>query len=403
MAFNLPIHDQRYPADNILAFFRRNYHPVAEFHAESEWVPQGIRIDEFKAAIRAEIPGLLHLKELLFINMQKILILFALISAFAFHAGFAAEIDSVTPRKLKLDNSLAIINTIFNQRIQEAIQKANAQQDYIEDIEQDEFCDEEVLYTELRKAIFQSFTASWGIKGYDLDKQLRSLLARQSYSLSLNDSIYRDIDYLEGFSLNIKELSDVVNINGHLVGLDKIGHFFAEGWQYFELIQYDDYSIDQALEWGKQQEAGKFGYTTTGIFSFADLVANFNGWRFWNKVLLKEDDPLKGAIANFLSKPYITCEIQIITSIKTRKIVKAWEYNTRFDLSDYVDGTWDEGINCNSYEDPIIEEKVTLRIKNVNPDFTCPLIADYCLESQNKYGYYAKHVLHPYCLIVTKE
>ncbi|MGB5726176.1 MAG: hypothetical protein WBM52_03090, partial [Thiogranum sp.] len=332
MAFNLPIHDQRYPAENILAFFRRNYHPVAEFHAESEWVPQGIRIDEFKAAIRAEIPGLLHLKELLFINMQKILILFALISAFAFHAGFAAEIDSVTPRKLKLDNSLAIINTIFNQRIQEAIQKANAQQDDIEDIEQDEFCDEEVLYTELRKAIFQSFTASWGIKGYDLDKQLRSLLARQSYSLSLNDSIYRDIDYLEGFSLNIKELSDVVNINGHLVGLDKMGHFFAEGWQYFELTQNENNSIEQALEWGKEQEAGKFGYSTTGIFSFADLVANFNGWRFWNKVLLKEDDPLKGVLANFFNRPYIACDIQIIASIKNRKIVKAWEYNSRFDL-----------------------------------------------------------------------
>jgi len=90
MAFNLPIHDQRYPAENILAFFRRNYHPFAEFHVESEWVPQGTRFDEFKAAIRAEIPGLLHLKELLFINMQKILILFALISAFAFHACFAA-------------------------------------------------------------------------------------------------------------------------------------------------------------------------------------------------------------------------------------------------------------------------------------------------------------------------
>jgi len=335
--------------------------------------------------------------------MQKIFILFALISTFACHAGFAAEIDSVTPRKLKLDNSLTIINTIFNRRIQEAIQKANAQQDDIEDIEQDEFCDEEVLYTELRKAIFQSFTASWGIKGYDLDKQLRSLLARQSYSLSLNDSIYRDIDYLEGFSLNIKELSDVVNINGHLVGLDKMGHFFAEGWQYFELTQNDDRTIDQALEWGKQQEAGKFGYTTTGIFSFADLVANFNGWRFWNKVLLSENDPLNGAIANFLSRPYITCEIQIITSIKSKKIVKAWEYNTRFDLSDYIDGTWDEGNNCNSYEDPVIEEKVTLRIKNVNPDFICPLIADYCLKSQNKYGYYAKHVLHPYCLMVTKE
>jgi len=332
--------------------------------------------------------------------MQKILVLSILISTCVFQAAFAAEIDSVTPRNLRLENSLTIINTIFNQRLQEAIQKANAQQDDFDALDRDDFCDEKDLYRELRKAIFQSFTASWGLKGYDLDKQLRTLLARQSYSLSLNDSIYRDINYLEGFSLNIKELSDVVNINGHLVGLDKIGHFFAEGWQYFELTQSGDHTIDQALEWGKQQEAGNFGYTTTGIFSFADLVANFNGWRFWNKVLLKEDDPLKGSIANFFNGPYVRCDIQIITSIKNRKIVKAWEYNTRFDLSDYLDGAWDEGNNCNSYEDPVIEEKVRLRIKNVDPGFTCPFIADYCLESQNKYGYYAKHVLHPYCLIV---
>jgi hypothetical protein len=340
--------------------------------------------------------------------MQKIFILFILISTFLFQAGFAAEIDSVTPRKLKLDNSLTIINTIFNQRLQQAILKANTPQDDIVDIYEDEeesenFCDEEVLYSELRKAIYQSYTAFWGLKGYDLDKQLRSLLSRQSYSLSLNDSIYRDIDYLEGFSLNMNELSDVVNINGHLIGLDKIGHFFAEGWQYFELTEYENQSIEQALDWGKHQEAGKFGYSTTGIFSFADLVANFNGWRFWNKVLLKQDDPLKGVLANLFNQPYITCDIQFIASIKNKKIVKAWEYNSRFDLSDYVDGTWDEGNNCNSYEDPFIEEKVMSRIKNVDPYFSCPFIAEHCLEAQEKYGYYAKYVLHPYCLIVTKK
>ena len=58
--------------------------------------------------------------------MQKIFILFILISIFVFQDSFAAEIDSVTPRQLKLDNSLTIINTIFNQRMQEGIQKANA-------------------------------------------------------------------------------------------------------------------------------------------------------------------------------------------------------------------------------------------------------------------------------------
>lgn len=334
--------------------------------------------------------------------MQKTLSILFLINALLVNDGFAAEIDSVTPRNIKLENSLAVINEIINQRLQQGIEKANAYREYIEEIdlyiEQDNDCDEDVLYSELRKAIYQSYTASWGLKGYELDLQLRELLARKSYSLSLNDSIYRDIDYLEGLSLNLKELSDVVNIDGNLIGLDKAGHFFAEGWRYFELTN-DGYDIDQALEWGRLQEAGKFGYSTTGIFSFADLTANFNGWRFWNKVLLKEDDPLKGMLANIFNWPYVSCDIQIVDSIKSRKIVKAWEYNARFDLSDYVDGAWDEGNNCNSYDDPIIEDKVVSRIAGVDPEFSCPYMAEACAEARERYGYYARYILHPYCLI----
>ena len=44
--------DQRYLAENFLAFFNRDYHRVAELHVESKWVPSGTRIDEFEAAIR---------------------------------------------------------------------------------------------------------------------------------------------------------------------------------------------------------------------------------------------------------------------------------------------------------------------------------------------------------------
>ncbi len=45
--------DQRYLAENFLAFFRRDYRRVAELHVESEWVPHGTRVDEFEAAIRS--------------------------------------------------------------------------------------------------------------------------------------------------------------------------------------------------------------------------------------------------------------------------------------------------------------------------------------------------------------
>ena len=45
--------DQRYLAENFLAFFNRDYRRVAELHVESKWVPSDIRIDEFEAAIRS--------------------------------------------------------------------------------------------------------------------------------------------------------------------------------------------------------------------------------------------------------------------------------------------------------------------------------------------------------------
>ena len=45
--------DQRYLAENFLAFFNRDYHRVAELHVLSGWVPPDTRIDEFESAIRA--------------------------------------------------------------------------------------------------------------------------------------------------------------------------------------------------------------------------------------------------------------------------------------------------------------------------------------------------------------
>lgn len=45
--------DQRYLAENFVAFFNRDYHRVAELHVLSEWVPPGTRIDAFESAIRS--------------------------------------------------------------------------------------------------------------------------------------------------------------------------------------------------------------------------------------------------------------------------------------------------------------------------------------------------------------
>jgi ubiquinone biosynthesis protein len=44
--------DQRYLAENLLAFFHRDYRKVAELHVESGWVPRDTRVEEFESAIR---------------------------------------------------------------------------------------------------------------------------------------------------------------------------------------------------------------------------------------------------------------------------------------------------------------------------------------------------------------
>ena len=44
--------DQRYLAENFLAFFKRDYRRVAQLHIDSGWVDKHTRVDEFESAIR---------------------------------------------------------------------------------------------------------------------------------------------------------------------------------------------------------------------------------------------------------------------------------------------------------------------------------------------------------------
>jgi len=49
----LSLSDQRYLAENFLAFFNRDYRRVAEMHIESGWVPANTRVEDFESSIRS--------------------------------------------------------------------------------------------------------------------------------------------------------------------------------------------------------------------------------------------------------------------------------------------------------------------------------------------------------------
>ena len=50
---SLSTQDQRYLAENFVAFFNRDYRRVAELHVDSGWVDRETRVDEFEATIRS--------------------------------------------------------------------------------------------------------------------------------------------------------------------------------------------------------------------------------------------------------------------------------------------------------------------------------------------------------------
>ena len=49
----LTVADQRYLAENLLAFFKRDYRRVATLHIDSAWVPEDTCVNEFESAIRS--------------------------------------------------------------------------------------------------------------------------------------------------------------------------------------------------------------------------------------------------------------------------------------------------------------------------------------------------------------
>jgi len=65
--------DQRYLAENFLAFFDRDYHKIAKLHIDSGWVPAETRIDELETAVRTVCEPIFN-KPLAEISFAQVLI-----------------------------------------------------------------------------------------------------------------------------------------------------------------------------------------------------------------------------------------------------------------------------------------------------------------------------------------
>ncbi len=97
------------------------------------------------------------------------------------------------------------------------------------------------------------------------------------------------------------------------IGTDKLGHFFAQGYQLFEISVVEKKGDKAAFEKNIEWEKGKYGLATTGVFSYADNAANLAGLQFYKDLL---DDP------------FLTFDIKNYAS---------WKWNEELNTSDYSD------------------------------------------------------------------
>jgi len=113
------------------------------------------------------------------------------------------------------------------------------------------------------------------------------------------------------FKLHTLGVADVVgpaaNVKGICVGADKLGHFFGEGFTYFQVAKLSGggkAGTDAAVKTGRFLEISAIqGLGVTGVFSNADLAANLAGKKFYEDL---EANPtgFTFKIANYITKKW---------------------------------------------------------------------------------------------------
>lgn len=284
-------------------------------------------------------------------TIQTIKIIFTLMTLTSVSA--ASEIDPFRLRATqhKLADMSDKINRKSNQYLREAIERSNKRAG----------CNERVLYKNLRKYFRNHIIGE--LAPYIINSpEIVRLETRTS------QSIYRDFRWYEAVipGLYARVFTDpagkILNLNGHLIGTDKFEHFMGTGYKYFKRYKKDQgvATLQRVLQKGESLEAGFMGSVTTGVKSYGDMVANFNGMRFWNHMLGKHPDILGEDIP-----PYVVCQNNY------------WRIGNLIDWRFYVDPAWDEGINCSKFRTESMLSKVEGIIEiyqqHTEVDLTCPM------------------------------
>lgn len=161
------------------------------------------------------------------------------------------------------------------------------------------------------------------------------------------DSIYHGHPLWASRVAGLFGVGSTIKLNNQFIGSDKLGHFFSQGKKFYRRYEV---THDEALaaERSAYTERAIFGQMTTGVYSNADLVANYEGYRFYRSLF--EDNIIPG-------KPAILAWQD-----------DHWIIQRPFTFADHVNAYWDEALNISHY-DKLLYPYMKPRLMTFCPDY----------------------------------
>ena len=180
------------------------------------------------------------------------------------------------------------------------------------------------LQKHLQQSIYQPIEL-WILSSDLVDRIPRGEVADRDYRANYLLSKTFPLDYAR-----MLQPSPTVEINEIRLGSDKLAHFFSEGWWYYKRWRKNHRGetpeqLQRSLfEYGVKLEQWIQGTASSGVFSPADLEANYQGFIFYRQLCHGEEPLLQREHGR-------------------------WRFSGRFDFRDYVSPQWDESWNPNIY------------------------------------------------------
>ncbi len=245
-------------------------------------------------------------------NRSKLLVILVAAVVVAWPAAVLAhETDQFSNRADPIADSTQVLNRKVNRAIARVVEKRRTGDDRIAFVN--------ALYGKLGGRFLVDRLEKWAIESPEVEK-----LKTGRYN-----SVYSGHPIWAVRVTKLFGVGQTMRVNNQLIGTDKLGHFVSQGRKYYRRFLYYD-SEEKAAKQSAFAEWAFFGQMSNGNFSNADLVANYEGHRFFRSLF--EDDIVPG-------KPAIL-----------RWEGNGWSIQRQFDWADHVNEYWDEALNINHFD-----------------------------------------------------